>query len=319
MKVAVIIPCYKVKPFILHVISQIPAICDVIYVVDDKCPDQSGQYVKEHCHDPRVKVIFNEINQGVGGAVIRGYQEALADDVEVCVKIDGDGQMSPLIMGKIIAPIINGDADYTKGNRFHSVYNVRQMPLMRLFGNAILSFLTKMSSGYWSIFDPTNGYTAIHKTVLAQLQTQHISKRYFFESEMLIYLRDIDAVVCDVPMQAVYGEEESGLKIRNIVFEFLFKHIKMFFRRMLYQYFMRDFNLASLHILFFLILTITGGIIGISTWIETLQTNIPTPTGTIMLSVLPLILGFQSSIFAMSIDVLSEPKKPIQRYNGKIN
>jgi glycosyltransferase involved in cell wall biosynthesis len=316
MKIAAVIPSYNVKPFILDVLARIPDYCDRVYVVDDKCPMESGRYVEEHNSDPRVTVIFNEENQGVGGAVLAGFRRAFEDGADICVKIDGDGQMDPGIMYRFTAPIANGDADYTKGNRFYSVYTVRQMPAIRLFGNAALSFLTKLSSGYWSLFDPTNGYIAIHRKAFTRLASLHVSKRYFFESDMLIHLRDIDAVIKNVPMEAVYGDERSGLHIRKIFSTFLFKNMRMFIRRVIYQYFLRDFNVASLNIVLFLLLTGFGVIFGGIKWMESLYSGVPTPAGTVMVAVLPIILGFQSLIFAVSIDVQSEPKVPLQNSSG---
>ena len=165
-KVAVVIPCYKVRPHILKVISGI-AKDDVwqIYVVDDCCPDRSGDLVEQSCDDPRVRVVRNERNQGIGGAIIAGYKQAIADGAEVIVKIDGDGQMDPALIPYFIAPILSGEADYCKGNRFYDLSNISVMPRIRIFGNAILSLMTKLSSGYWDLFDPTNGYTAIHAGV----------------------------------------------------------------------------------------------------------------------------------------------------------
>lgn len=128
----------------------------------------SGEYVKAHCTDPRVTVVKHEKNKGVGGAVMTGYRAAIADGAKVIVKIDGDGQMDPSLLREFVMPILGGEADYTKGNRFYDLSNISRMPAMRLFGNAGLSFLAKLSTGYWNIFDPTNGYTAIHADGVCQ-------------------------------------------------------------------------------------------------------------------------------------------------------
>lgn len=165
-KVAVVIPCYKVKKFILHIISSIGDFCDVIFVVDDCCPEKSGEYVINHCRDKRVHVLINTENLGVGGAVRRGYQEALRGGATVIVKLDGDGQMDPSLIPYFVRPILEGEADYTKGNRFYDLKSILVMPKIRILGNAVLSFMTKFSSGYWHIFDPTNGYTAFSLSLL---------------------------------------------------------------------------------------------------------------------------------------------------------
>jgi len=159
-RTAVVIPSYRVADHILGVIAAIGPEVDRIYVVDDRCPDGSGSLVEQGCDDRRVTVIFHETNLGVGGAVMSGYRAAIADGMDIIVKIDGDGQMDPGLIGCFVRPIIDGEADYTKGNRFFDLEAVRAMPRVRLFGNALLSFMNKLSSGYWNLFDPTNGYTA---------------------------------------------------------------------------------------------------------------------------------------------------------------
>nr|WP_313658713.1 glycosyltransferase family 2 protein [Achromobacter ruhlandii] len=168
-RIAVVIPSYKVTRHILGVIASIGPECNRIYVVDDACPDGSGRYVEENCQDPRVRVIFHEKNKGVGGAVITGYRAAIEEDQDIVVKIDGDGQMDPTLLPDFVEPIVSGEADYTKGNRFYDLEEIHGMPKIRLIGNAVLSFMAKFSSGYWDLFDPTNGYTAVHVNVLRRL------------------------------------------------------------------------------------------------------------------------------------------------------
>src|SRR3569833_2631722 len=180
--VAVVIPSYKVTRHVLDVIHRIGPEVQCIYVVDDACPDGSGQYVKDYCADPRVRVIRHERNQGVGGAVMTGYQAAANDGMRVIVKVDGDGQMDPRLIPNFIDPILTGEADYTKGNRFFDLEHIRAMPKIRQFGNAILSLMAKLSTGYWDLFDPTNGYSAIHVEVVKHLSLSKFSHRYFFET-----------------------------------------------------------------------------------------------------------------------------------------
>ena len=313
MRTAVVIPCYKVKEFIADVVTRIGPEVSVIYAVDDCCPEGSGDFVEEHIKDPRVRVLRNPVNKGVGGAVMTGYRQALEDGVDIVIKVDGDGQMDPALIPLFIHPLAAGEADYAKGNRFFSASAVRSMPRMRLFGNAMLSFMTKFSSGYWSIFDPTNGYTAIHTRSLGSLDLRTISERYFFETDMLIRLGDLRAVVVDVPMRAVYGEEVSGLKISAILGEFLRKHIKATFRRFTYLYLMRDFNIASLNMIVGAVLLIFGILFGGTEWIRSAFTGVPATTGTVMLSVLPIIVGIQMLLFFLGYDIAAEPKKPVQR------
>lgn len=321
LKIAVIIPCYKVKTHILGVIAEIGSEVTKIYAVDDCCPEQSGSFVEEHCTDPRVVVVRNEQNQGVGGAVMAGYQAAIADGMDIFVKIDGDGQMDPRLLPEFVAPIIHGEADYTKGNRFFDLEEIRQMPKLRLFGNAALSFLTKLSSGYWDLFDPTNGYTAIHRDVARHLPFNKISRRYFFETDMLFRLNTLRAVAVDIPMDAKYADEVSNLKISKIVGEFFVKHMRNLAKRIFYSYYLRDMSLASLELPLGLILVIVGSVFGFSHWASSLSSGVPTPAGTVMLSALPIILGTQFILAFIGHDVQAVPKRAFHllRKNKSVN
>ncbi|WP_309247373.1 glycosyltransferase family 2 protein, partial [Klebsiella variicola] len=193
-QVAVVIPCYKVRRHILGVIDALGPEVDAIYCVDDRCPDASGDFIEQQARDPRVVVLRHEQNQGVGGAVMTGYQRAIADGMSILVKVDGDGQMDPTLVPLFIGPILKGQADYTKGNRFWDLSNIRRMPLVRRIGNLGLSFMTKASTGYWDVFDPTNGSTAIHANVAARLPYASIGRRYFFETDILFRLNIMRAV-----------------------------------------------------------------------------------------------------------------------------
>lgn len=311
--IAVVIPCYRVARHILSVLNGIGPECSLVFVIDDCCPEGSGRLVEEKSRDPRVRVIYHEVNRGVGGAVVTGYRAALAAGATIVIKIDGDGQMDPRLLGLFAAPLLRQEADYAKGNRFYSVRNVRGMPAVRIFGNSALSFVTKLSSGYWSIFDPTNGYTAIHAAALSRIELDGLSRRYFFESDMLISLAGIRAVVRDIPMEAVYGDEVSGLRIRRVALEFLFKHLRELGKRILYSYFLRDFNLASLDLIAGVLLLGFGGIFGATEWERSIRTDVPATTGTVILATLPIILGFQLLLSFLSYDIANEPEVPLQK------
>jgi len=313
--IAVVIPAYRVKAHVLEVLSHIGPEVDRIFVVDDCCPDESGKFVQESSQDKRVTVVRNEVNQGVGGAVVAGIRAALEANADIIVKVDGDGQMDPRLLPRFVRPLLAGEADYAKGNRFHTIAGVRSMPAVRSFGNVMLSFLTKLSSGYWSIFDPTNGYVAIHRAALRGLDLERVSKRYFFESDMLVKLCDVRAVVVDVPMRAFYGTETSHLRPGRIMLPFFFRHMHAFLRRVLYFYFLRDFNLASLAVLFGLPMFIFGILFGAFAWGESIETGIAQTTGTVMIAVLPIVLGFQLLMFFLSYDIASEPRTPLQKIN----
>jgi glycosyltransferase involved in cell wall biosynthesis len=312
-RVAVVIPSYKVTRHILGVIAGIGPEVARIYVVDDKCPDGSGAFVRANCLDPRVTVIEHEQNQGVGGAVMSGYRAAIADGAAVIVKIDGDGQMDASLIPDFVAPILAGEADYTKGNRFFNLERIGSMPPMRLFGNAVLSFLTKLSSGYWDLFDPTNGYTAIHADAARYLPFDKISRRYFFETDMLFRLNTLGAVVTDVPMDAVYGDEVSNLKISRIVTEFAAKHVRNFFKRLFYNYYLRNMSLASIELPLGVASLLFGLVFGITHWIDATRHNQATPAGTVMVAALPVIMGVQLILAFLAYDIASVPRRPLHK------
>ncbi|WOP15126.1 glycosyltransferase family 2 protein [Ottowia sp. SB7-C50] len=311
MKLAVAIPCYKVRAQILGVIAAIPPSVQRIYVVDDCCPQESGKLVQDQCTDPRVRVIFHEQNQGVGGAVRTGYRAALEEDMHIVVKVDGDGQMDPALIPHFTRAIERGKADYTKGNRFYRPESLKGMPPIRLFGNAALSFVNKLSTGYWSIMDPTNGYTAIHTAVLRELPLHKLEQRYFFESDMLYHLNTMRAVVHDVPMDSVYADEESSLRVSKVLPEFLVKHINRFFKRYVYLYLLRDFNLGSLYSLLGLLLCAVGVLFGGWQWWRSSMTGLPASSGTVMVAALPLIIGIQFLIAFLHHDVERVPTEPL--------
>jgi glycosyltransferase involved in cell wall biosynthesis len=310
-KIAAIIPCYRVKAHILDVLGRIGGEVQRIYVVDDACPEGSGEHVRTQCRDPRVTVLRNEKNLGVGGAVIAGYRAAIADGCDILVKIDGDGQMDPALLPRFVRPIAAGQADYTKGNRFYDLTHIGQMPGMRLVGNAVLSFMAKLSTGYWNVFDITNGYTAIHARVARHLPLAKVSERYFFETDMLFRLNIVRAVVVDVPMDAAYGDETSSLRIRRIVGEFLGKHARNFGKRIAYNYFLRDMTVASLELVLGTVLLAFGLVFGSWQWWKNASVDVATPLGTIMLAALPTLLGLQMLLAFVGFDVASVPRRPI--------
>ena len=310
-RIAVVIPSYKVRAHVLDVIARIPPQVQRIYVVDDKCPQDSGRLVQEQCHDPRVRVLFHEQNQGVGGAVSTGYRAALEEGMDIVVKVDGDGQMDPALIPHFTRPIERGRADYTKGNRFYRPESLKGMPPIRLFGNAALSLINKLSTGYWSIMDPTNGYTAIHTAVLRELPLHKLEQRYFFETDMLYHLNTIRAVVHDVPMDAVYADEESSLKVSKVLPEFMVKHVNRFFKRYVYLYLLRDFNIGSLYSLLGVVLCGLGVVFGGWAWLRSLTTGQPATSGTVMLAALPLIIGIQFLIAFLHHDVERVPSQPL--------
>lgn len=311
--VAVVIPCFGVRKHILDVICRIGPDVSRIYVVDDCCPEHSGDLVASSCTDTRVSVLRHDRNQGVGAAVLTGYRQAVSDGADVIVKIDGDGQMDPALLPLFVRPILAGEADYTKGNRFFHLDDVRAMPKVRLLGNAVLSFMAKLSTGYWEIFDPTNGYTAISARLIPHLPLEKIARRYFFETDMLFRLNTMQAVVVDVPMEAVYADERSNLKIARVAPEFLGRHLGNLGKRIFYGYFLRDFSLASIELLLSIALLLFGVTFGAYHWLDSVQTSRAAPIGTALLAAVPTLLGVQFGLSFLSFDMRTRPDRPVHK------
>lgn len=315
--IAVVIPSYRVTRHIAEVISAIGPEVDAIYCIDDACPDGSGDFIESQVSDRRVRVLRHAMNQGVGGAVITGYQRAVADGATVIVKIDGDGQMDPHLLPSFAIPILRGEADYTKGNRFWDMRQIRQMPLLRRVGNLGLSFMAKASAGYWDLFDPANGYTAIHADIAARLPLASISKRYFFETDMLFRLNIIRAVVADIPMDARYGDEVSNLKISQVMGEFALKHLRNFGKRIAYNYFIRDLSVASLELIAAVGLLGFGAGFGGWHWWRSATSDAATPLGTVMIATVAVVSGLQFLLAFLNYDIAGVPRRPLHPLLGR--
>jgi glycosyltransferase involved in cell wall biosynthesis len=314
-RVGVVIPCYKASRSLAFVVAAIPPIVERIYCVNDASPDDTGQVVDWLAKfNSRVVAIHRPANGGVGAATVTGFRAAIADGMQVVVKLDSDGQMNPAFIPTLIAPILSGEADFVKGNRFFDLDSVRAMPGLRLFGNAGLSFLSKLSTGYWQMFDPTNGYLAAHASVLATVPLEKLHPRYFFESDLLFRLSTLGANMVEVPMEAVYADEKSNLSELNALMTFPPLHLRNLGKRILYNYFLRGFSAASLQLAGGLLLTLFGLGFGIKSWVAAAALGEPATAGTVMISALPIFVGFQLLLNFLSHDVASAPRAPIHRY-----
>ena len=306
--ICVVIPAYKVSRHIVEVVESLGSEVSKIIVVDDACPETTGNLLLNESIDPRLEVIQHIVNKGVGGAVKTGYKKALELGYEVIVKIDGDGQMDSSKLLELVDPIIKGKSDYTKGNRFFEMDAVQQMPKIRILGNMGLTFMTKFSSGLWHIFDPNNGFTAIRASTLSGLNLKKIDDGYFFESDMLFRLNLIQARVSDVPMPAIYGQESSNLRIKKILYEFPLKHFRNYLKRIAYTYYLRDFNLASIELPIGLMLSGFGLTLGMYSWIHGIVTVTPTETGTLVLVAMSFLAGLQLVLAFLSYDTRNNDK-----------
>ncbi len=309
-KLCVVIPCYNVSKHIENVINGIPKDISYIIAVND-CSTDSTQSILEQIaiNNLKVHIVSHTTNQGVGGAMISGYKKSLELGADITIKMDGDGQMDPVNISKLIHPLLTGKADFSKGNRFRDLKALQSMPAVRRIGNLGLSFLIKAASGYWNIFDPTNGFTAIKNEVLAEINFDKLHKRYYFETSMIAELYFCNAVIFDVPMKALYADEVSGLSSTKMLFEFPPKLLITFLRRILLKYFLFDFNIGSLYLLAGIPIFLYGIIFGLLKFEEYDKLGVGAPTGTVILPTLLIILGFQLLLAGLAFDVNNYPKK----------
>ena len=310
--IVVIIPAYRVEHELDAVLQSIPAYVRHVVVVNDASPDGTAEVIQQACRlDERIVPITHAKNQGVGGAMISGYRKALELGCQIVVKLDGDGQMSPGDIPALIAPLIAGQADFSKGNRFRDFLALSRMPIVRRVGNVALSFLAKSATGYWNCFDPTNGFLAMRSEVLVQLPLERIHRTYFFEISQLSQLYLVGACLRDVPIPARYADEKSSLSILRVLGEFPPALFGVFLRRILLHYFLYDFSIGSVYLLVGLPLFIFGLVFGSTEWFQYASRAVPAPTGTVMLATLTVILGIQFLLSAVSIDLQSVPREPI--------
>ena len=308
MKTVVVIPCYNVSDTIEAVVNKVPSMVQHIILVNDCSTDQTASVLESlSLEDKRTIVIHHTQNKGVGGAVKSGYAKALELDAEYIVKLDGDGQMDPMMIESLVKPLKEHRADYTKGNRFHDFVALRDMPVIRRIGNLGLSFLLKAASGYWNVFDPTNGFTAIHAETLKKMALNRLDDRYFFESSMLLELYYSNAVVKDVPIKAIYNNETSHLSVWHSLIVFPGHLFAAFFRRIVLKYFLYDFNIGSVYFLLGTPLFLGGSTYGVLNFVKYTSLQLAAPTGTVVIPALLIILGFQLLLAALHYDIQNYP------------
>ena len=306
--IAVVIPAYRVAAQISDVIARVPSGVRDIIVVDDASPD-GLQQVLAQVSEPRLVIVRHEVNRGVGGAMKTGFRMALELGADIIVKIDGDGQMDPALLAQFVEPITSGEADFTKGNRFDDLSFIRRMPVVRRLGNLALSFLVKLASGYWNMFDPCNGYIALRSRVLRRVNLDRVADRYFFEISLLCEAYFAKAVLQDIPMQPVYAGETSSLSPLGSATEFAPRLCWRALYRLVTGYFMRDFNVVSVF-MFVGMPTLAFGIVwSVYHWVQTFRLQVAAATGTVMIGVLAIVLGFQLLLQAIVLDVGNEPRR----------
>lgn len=306
--VAAVVPAYNEARMILTVIETMPAFVDHIVIVDDCSPDETSAVV-ESSTDPRVHLIRHEVNQGVGGAILTAHKAALALGADVNVVMAGDAQMDPNYLPALLDAVTVQGYGFAKANRFFSPESFKGMPGYRVAGNIMLSFMTKLASGYWHLFDPQNGYTAIRTSVLKRLPLDRIALRYSFENDLLIHLNILQIPAVDVPIPAVYGNEVSSIRLSKVVPELLSLLTKGFWRRIWYRYVLWSFSPIAL--LLFGGMLLSGIGLAIAIWVcFQIAASVVATAATVMLAALPLMLGSQMLISAWQLDIQSSPSKP---------
>jgi glycosyltransferase involved in cell wall biosynthesis len=257
-------------------------------------------------------LIEHETNRGVGGAMVTGFRAALRAGAEIVVKMDGDDQMDPRYLPDMLAPLVEGRADIAKGNRYASFSALQQMPGVRLFGNAVLTFLVKAATGYWTMFDPANGYVAMRRTVLELIDLDRLPRRYFFECGFLIEAGMRRAVVQDVAIDARYADEHSSLSVPRTAVGFPPRLLRGLVRRIFWRYFVHDFSAASVFLLTGLPMFLFGAIYGLSLYVAlNFMSQGFATAGQVMIAALPIALGFQLLLQAVVLDIAGVPRTPI--------
>jgi glycosyltransferase involved in cell wall biosynthesis len=302
--VAVVVPAHDEESLIASTIQGIPGFVDRIVVVDDASSDATAERARA-AGDPRVEVVVHERNLGVGAAIVTGYRRALAEGIDATAVMAGDNQMDPAELETLALPVVRGDLDYAKANRLFTGSAWRLIPKSRYFGNAVLSLLTKIASGYWHVADSQAGYTVIGLPMLQLLDLDRVYTRYGFPNDMLVHLNVWNARVRDFPSRPIYGVgERSGIRIRRVVPRISWLLWKGFFWRLREKYVIRDFHPLVFFYFLGMLMTTVGVALGILEVVLRIQGNHITPA-TIVLVALLLISGTQFTLFAMWFDMES--------------
>jgi dolichol-phosphate mannosyltransferase len=309
-EIAIVIPYYNASNQIVKVIYGIPEYINYVILVDDCSKEPLPIHDIKLIINPNIKLIIinSPKNLGVGGATKLGFQKSLDLNAKITIKVDADNQMDLAYLPALINPLLKNKADFSKGNRFRDLKALKKMPVIRRFGNLILSFLIKAATGYWNVFDPTNGYFAIKNSFIQDLELSKLSNRYYFETSLLSELYFLKARILDVAMPSIYNDEKSNMALWKMPFLFSRKLVVTLFKRVLKEYFLYNFNIASLFISLGLPLFLFGIIFGTNSWVYYSNQNKFAPTGTIMITTLSIILGFQLLLQAVQFDITNSPK-----------
>ena len=300
--VAVVVPAYDEEKLLPETLAGIPDFVDRIYVVDDASRDATSDRARESA-DERVQLIEHDKNRGVGAAIVTGYKQAITDRVDVTCVMAADNQMDPADLRSIVEPVASGEVEYAKANRLFTGEAWEMIPHARYLGNATLSLLTKIASGYWHVADSQSGYTAIALPMLERLDLDQIYPRYGFPNDMLVHLNVREAHVRDVPSRPVYGVgEKSGIRYSRVIPSISWLLLKAFFWRLKEKYVIRDFHPLVFFYVFGMLMFTAGLCLGIAEVVLRILGN-PIPPATTVLIALLLIFGSQFTLFAMWFDL----------------
>jgi glycosyltransferase involved in cell wall biosynthesis len=303
-RVGVVVPAYDEEPLIGATLAGIPELVDRIIVVDDGSTDRTAEAAVAR-GDQRVEVLSHERRSGVGAATLTGYRRALADGLDVVVVMNGDNQMDPEDLPKLVAPVARGELDYSKANRLASGQAWQLIPKTRFFGNAILSMLTKVASGYWHVADSQSGYTVVSREMLERLDLDHIYTNYGFPNDMLVHLNVWNARVRDFPSRPIYGVgERSNMRYRHVVPRIAWLLVRGFFWRLWEKYVKRDFHPLVFFYVMGFIATVAGVLLGLVV-VGYRIAGYSIPIATVVLVALLVISGLQFTLFAMWFDMES--------------
>ena len=306
-KIIAVMPCYKSSKIAPSLAKDVIKLVDKLICVDDCCPDFTGSEIRRSLKSEKIDFIFHESNKGIGGAMKSGFIYALKFNPKIIIKIDSDGQMDPFLIPKLIEPILNGSSELVKGNRFTNPASIKRMPPIRIIGNIGLGFITKLSTGYWELFDPTNGFIALKGEVLKEISLEKIDNGYFFETDLLFRCSLSNILISEIAMEAVYANEKSSLNPLKEFFRFFFKHINIFFKRLTYQYFLMDFNPGSLSLCLGFLLGICSLFIGIRSFTYYRALDLETPLGIQILFLASSLICNQLIISFIYYDVSQKP------------
>lgn len=307
--IAVIVPAFNEERHIERTIAEMPEYVDSIIVVDDASTDgTAGKVQKLTAADSRLTLITNERNKGKGSCVVQGFQQSMESGSAITALMDGDNQMPAEHLDSLLDAVIDGNLDGAKGNRFiASPQALSSMPKYRLVGNVLLTMMTKLASGYWSIFDSQNGYWAIRTATLGRLDLRRLARRYDLENSLLINLNIIGARVRDVAIPARYADEKSKIRIWRVTPRIMATLLGGLLQRIFYRYVLYSFHPVALFLFAGIPLVLWGTGFGIYVVITALGEPVAT-TGTVMMAVLPFLMGYQLLLAAFVLDILSEPK-----------